>query len=75
MLHGGGMRLSDVPVEKARANGIGCRHRVLDRKVDADPTDRRHRMRCVTDAEHSTLEPFLEPVDDNGQQLDLVPVV
>ena len=50
-------------------------HGILDREVDPDPTDRRHRVCRVADAEQSGPLPFPQPIDLHCQQLDGVPVL
>ena len=47
--------------------------RVLDREVDADPADRRHRVRRVAEAEQPGRRPLPQPVERDLEQLDLVP--
>ena len=47
--------------------------RVLDGEVDADPADRRHGMGGVADREQAGPVPGRQPVELDGQQLDLVP--
>ena len=46
--------------------------RVLDREIDADAADRRHRMRGVADAQKPRPVPKRQPVDRDGQELDVV---
>jgi len=45
-----------------RREPVRRRDRVLDREVDPDPADRRHRVRGVADAQHARRRPALEPV-------------
>ncbi len=52
---------------------IGGRHRILNREIDADAADRRHRMRGVADAKQPGTGPAVQPVDRHRQQLDVVP--
>ena len=47
--------------------------RVLDRQVDADAADRRHRMRRIADAQQPGTKPGVQPVHRDGQQLHVVP--
>ena len=52
---------------------VGGGDGVLDGEVDAHAADRRHRVRGVADAEQAETVPGLEPVDLDGQELDVVP--
>ena len=63
----------DGAVAQLGREQVGRRDRVLDREVDADAADRRHRVRRVADAEQPGLRPLREPVDADGEQLDVVP--
>ena len=63
------------PARAAPASMIRGRHRVLNRQVDADAADRRHRVRRVADAQQPGPLPVAQPVDLHGQQLHVVPVV
>ena len=49
------------------------RDRVLHRHVDADAADRRHRMRRIANAQEPGSPPFLQPIDRDAEQLDVVP--
>jgi hypothetical protein len=51
---------------------IGGGDRVLNGEVDADATDRRHRMRGVADAQKPRLVPKRQPVDRDGQELHVI---
>src|SRR5262245_37014539 len=44
------MVTGDLPLAQRIQQNIGCRHRVLNREIDADAADRRHRVRRVSDA-------------------------
>src|SRR5262249_53420363 len=44
-----------------------------DREIDADPADRRHRMRGIADAQQSVAIPLAQMVDFHRQQADVVP--
>src|SRR5437773_2319184 len=57
-----------------RRQQVGGGHRVLDREVDADAADGRHRVRGVAEAEHARPEPAREPVHAHGEQLHVLPV-
>ncbi len=46
---------------------------VLHRHVDAHAADRRHRMRRIADAEEPRPPPFLQPIDRDAEQFDVVP--
>ena len=52
---------------------IGGGDRILHRHVDANAADRRHRVRRVADADQSGPPPFLQPIDGDAEQLDVVP--
>jgi hypothetical protein len=56
-----------------RGEQVGGGDRVLDREVDADASDRRHRVRRVADAEEARLAPVEQPVDGDGEELDVAP--
>ena len=56
-----------------RAEEPGGRDRVLHGQVDADPTDRRHRVRGVADQQCTRHRPLPEPVQPHGQQPHVVP--
>ena len=45
------------PLDQLRRQQIGGRDRVLNREIDADAADRRHRMRGVADAEQPRARP------------------
>ena len=60
---------------EGRRQNVCRRDRVLNREVDADATNGRHRVRGVADAEKARPAPFAQAVDLHGQQLDLVPVL
>ena len=51
---------------QGQGEDIGRRDRVLNREIDADAADRRHRMRGVADAQKPRLVPKRQPVDRNG---------
>jgi hypothetical protein len=51
------------------------RDRILDRQVDADPADRRHRMGRIADAQQPVAPPARQMADLHAQQLDVVPAV
>ena len=65
--------LTHGTARELRRQNIGRRHRILHRDVDADAADRRHRVRGISDAEQSRPRPALQPVDGDGEQLDVVP--
>ena len=73
-LHGGEMRIGQRAVAQRHGEDVGGGDGVLDREVDADPADRRHRVRAVADAQQARPPPALQPIDRDGQQLDIVPV-
>jgi hypothetical protein len=60
-------------IEKWLCQRIGCSDGVLDRQVDADATDRRHRMRRVADQQQAGKMPALQTVDLHEQRADFVP--
>ena len=60
------------PSRSGAARMFAGGHRVLDGDVDADSADRRHGVRGVADAQHAGLPPLLQPVDADGQQLEIV---
>ena len=41
---------------------VGCRHRILDRQIDADTADRRHGVGGVANAQETRPEPFQQTV-------------
>src|SRR3954467_15315132 len=49
------------------------RDRILDREVDPDAADRRHRVRGVADAQQAGPPPALQAVDRDRQELDVLP--
>ena len=52
----------------------GC-HRILDRNIDADATDRRQGMSGIADAQQSRSIPSPKAIDLGGQELDVVPAL
>ena len=73
-LHGGEIVVADGPGAQRRGQAVRGRDRVLDREIDADAADRRHRVRRVADAQQPRPVPLRQAVDLDGQQLDVVPV-
>ena len=64
---------SRIPARSFDSEQVGRSDRVLDRQVDADAADRRHRVRRVADAEQARLRPLRQAIDGDGEQLDVVP--
>ena len=74
LLDGGEQRLVDrTAVEQRLRQRIRGGDRVLDREIDADAPDRRHRVRSVADQQQARLVPALQPVHLHGQRADGVP--
>ena len=65
---------ADHAPQQRLGENVRRRHRVLDRQVDADPADRRHRVGRVADAQQPRPMPYPQAVDRHAQQLDVVPV-
>ena len=62
----------------AAAQELGCkqvrgRNRILNREIDADAADRRHRVRGIADAEQPRPIPLPQTIHAHRQQLDVVP--
>src|SRR5580765_8369918 len=47
----------------------------MDREIDDDPADRRHRVGAVADAQEPRPPPPFEAIAGDGEQLHIVPVV
>jgi len=62
-----------APVAQRRRQDVRGGHRVLDREVDPDAADGRHRVRGVAEAEEPRAVPRGQAVDENRQQLHVVP--
>ena len=56
-----------------RGEDIGRRHRILDGEVDPHPADRRHGVGGIADRQQPRPMPAGQPVEGDGQQLDVVP--
>ena len=52
-LHGAKVAHGDVAVHEFGGEHVRCRDGVLNREIDADAADRRHRVRRVADAEQA----------------------
>src|ERR1700738_2824224 len=61
-------------LERLPENVRRC-HRVLDGKINAHAAQGRHGMRRVANAKQTWAVPTIEPVEDNGEKLDLLPVL
>src|SRR5215471_14187750 len=53
---------------------VGSRDGVLNREIDPDATDGRHRMGRVTDTEQTRAIPLAQVIDQHRQEPDLFPV-
>ena len=60
-------------IYKLAGQKVRGRHRILHREVDADSTDRRHRMGGVADAKQAGPGPTLQAIDRHREQLHIVP--
>ena len=58
---------------KCGRENIRRSYRVLNCEIDADAADWRHGVRCVADTEQSGAIPFLQTIDDHGEQFNVVP--
>ena len=72
-LHGAQVVQRRAALAQPRHQDVGGGDRVLDRQVDADAADRRHRMRGIADAQQAGPKPGVQPVHRHGQQLHIVP--
>src|SRR5262249_59606886 len=72
-LHIRQIALADRTVAQRVNEPIGRRHGVLDGEINPDATYRRHRVRRVTDAQEPRPVPSPQPVDFDGQELDVIP--
>ena len=54
---------------------VGGSDGVLDGEIDADPADRRHGVRSITDAEKARPPPLAQPINGNAEKLDVVPTL
>jgi hypothetical protein len=52
---------------------VRCGDRILNGEVDADASDRRHRVRRIADAQQPGPVPLRQPIDLHGQQLHVSP--
>src|SRR2546426_6391403 len=59
---------------KLRNQNPRCRDCILYREVDPHSGDRRHRVRCVSNAEEPGSTPLAQAIDLNRQKLDVVPI-
>ncbi len=73
-LHSGKIAVARCALCQDRTQDVRCRHRILDREIDADSADRRHGVGSIADAEQAGPMPGLKPVDGNGEQFDVVPI-
>jgi hypothetical protein len=62
-----------VPCRRDAASMLAAATAPWIARLIPTPADRRHRMRCIADAEQSWPMPDLEPVDRDRQQFDVVP--
>src|ERR1700740_1934139 len=72
---GAKMLLGDGTFHKRRGEFVRCGDRVLNGEIDAHATDRRHRMRGISDAQKPGARPALQSIHRDGKQLNVVPVV
>src|SRR4051812_16449369 len=70
-LHGFEIPLRNRTLEKPRGQNIRGGDRVLNREVDPDPTDRRHRMSGIADAQQPGAVPRSQAIHGYAQQLDI----
>ena len=61
-------------VSKKGNESIGGSNGVLNGKVDADASDRRHGMSGVADTQEAGAIPSLESINRDGQESDLIPI-
>ena len=74
-LNRGEMLGGEPSLAQWRGENVGGGNRVLHREVDADAADRRHRVRRIADAQQPGPPPLGQPIDRDGQQFDVVPVL
>ena len=73
-LNGFEIPLRNRTLEKPRGENVRGGDRVLDREVDPDATDRRHRMSGVADAQKPGPVPRAQAIHRYAQQLDIGPI-
>src|SRR5580658_1077902 len=56
------------------AQDVRRRDRVLDGQIDADSTDWRHRVRCITNTDESRTRPLHKTINFHRQKTDLTPI-
>ena len=59
---------------KAIGANIRGRDGILNRQIDADATDRRHRVRRIADAKQTRAPPFPQSIDAHRKQAHVIPV-
>src|ERR1700678_4013046 len=62
LLHAGQQRFRDPSLPKRIGQQIRCRHRVLNREVDADSSSWRHGMGGIPDTQQTWLMPLPQAV-------------
>ena len=68
-------RIDVLAARERSGEDVGGRDGVLDREIDADPADRRHRMGRIADRQQAGPPPARQPVERDREQLHLIPVL
>jgi hypothetical protein len=63
-----------IPHERIRQQIRGG-HCILNRKINTDAPDGRHRVGRVSDAQKPSAPPLLQTIHRNGQQFDVIPIL
>ena len=71
LLHLTEQRIHVLAPREGTGKNVCRRHGILDRKIDADPADRRHGMRSVSDREQAWLVPSHQPVELDGEKVQI----
>ncbi len=66
-------RLKHRDRKELRYKHIRCRDGVLNREIDANAADGRHRMGRIADADQAGFPPALQPIDTDGQKINVIP--
>ena len=73
-LNGVKILVGDLASQKTRRQDVGRGDGILNCEVDADAADRGHGVGGIADAQQAGPVPAPQPVDRDGQQLDVGPV-
>ena len=73
-LNGLEILVGNLAAQQGRRQDVGGGDGVLDCEIDADAADRGHRVRGIADAQQAGSVPVPQPIDRDGQQLDIGPV-